>query len=164
MNNLVDLEKEMFVRDVYRYFPNNRLELLDIIAKKLKENIYEPYLLDIDTSKVTSFADLFCYVNWNSISGGTIDTTKIIKLDLRTWKTSSVLSFDSMFYRCESLEEIIGVDSWDISNGVNFSLMFAHCKSLHNLDIDNWKDNKYCNKYNMFEDCYKRPSWHTFPF
>lgn len=164
MNGLVDLENEMFVFDVYKYFPNNRLELLDIIEKKLKENIYEPYLLDIDTSKITSFADLFCYVNWNNISGGTIDTTKIIKLDLSTWKTTNVLSFDSMFYRCERLEEIIGVDSWDISNGVNFSLMFAHCRCLYNLDVNDWRYNDYCNRYNMFYDCNKHPAWHTFPF
>lgn len=44
---------------IYKYFPKTKKELQTIILKKLEENIEEPYLRDIDTSRITSMSGLF---------------------------------------------------------------------------------------------------------
>ena len=81
----------------YTYCPRSRDELDEIIGKRIKENPKNPYLLDIDTSKIYNMTDLFTFCEQKE---------QIVRLNLSTWNISNVISMNHMFGRCESLKEL----------------------------------------------------------
>ena len=78
----------------YRYFPKNRADLLNLIIQRIKENPQNPYLLDIDTSKITDMRGLFYYCSQKDC---------IEQLDLSSWVTSNVMDMSNMFRDCGHL-------------------------------------------------------------
>ena len=63
-------------------------ELINIVEEKVKENGSYPYLLDIDTSHITSMRDLFCNIP---------NADNIEILDLSAWNTSNVKDMSHLF-------------------------------------------------------------------
>ena len=74
----------------YKYFPQNKEELKDIILKRIKDEGNEVDLNDIDVSNITNMSNLFERTNFNG--------------NISNWDVSNVKSMDGIFYSC-SIEE-----------------------------------------------------------
>ncbi len=74
------------------------------------------------------------------------------------WDTSSVRTFDSMFFCCEHLVELNGINGWNTSNVEDMKYMFYKCSNLTKLDgIKKWAVNSVKNREKMFDECKKLP-------
>ena len=75
----------------YKYFPQNKEELVDIVRKKIDENKFGnesllfPDLYDIDISNITDLSNLFNIIDLPNCP---------IKLDLHTWNVSNVTNME----------------------------------------------------------------------
>ena len=79
----------------YKYFPQSKEELKEIIKQRIKDEGNEVDLNDIDTSNITDMYALFEGTDFNG--------------DISTWDVSNVTNMSEMFYGCESFNK-------DISN------------------------------------------------
>lgn len=135
-----DIDIQTVDNIIYKYFPKTIKELEDLIQLRINENPEKPYLLDINTSSITTMSSLFTYKG----------SIKI--LDLSTWDTSNVKDMDYMFFNCYSLTEL-NLSGWDTSNVVNMYNMFFNCNSLTRLDLSSFDTSKVINMDSMFSDC-----------
>lgn len=100
----------------------------------------------LDTSNVTDMSEMFFRVNtgYNYI------------LDLNSWDTSKVETFEKMFSSA-SLDSftplILYSDSWDTSNATNMFQMFYNQLAMTQLDLSNWDTSKVTNMSGMFQRC-----------
>lgn len=121
----------------------NILQLKKEISNKLKESKNILDLTDLDISDLDDLSHAFY---------GILNITKV---DVTGWNTSNVKSFNSMFYGCTYLEEVIGLDTWDVSNVEDMSFMFNDCKNLKNIgDISGWEIND-TKMHGAFYNCKK---------
>ena len=120
----------------YKYFPETKKELKDIIIKRIKAKGNEVDLNDIDVSKITDMSDLFGGTDFNG--------------DISGWDVSNVTDMSRMFYRCEAFNQ--DISSWDVSNVINMDSMFWECKAF-NKDISRWDVSKVENMNNIFKGC-----------
>ena len=67
----------------YKYFPETRKELKDIILQRIKDEGNKVDLNDIDTSNITDMSYLFAYTNFNG--------------DISKWDVSKVKHSTNMF-------------------------------------------------------------------
>lgn len=121
----------------------NILQLKKEISNKLKESKNVLDLTDLDISDLDDLSHAFYAI------------LNIKKVDVTGWNTSNVKSFNSMFYGCTYLEEVIGLDTWDVSNVEDMSFMFNDCKNLKNIgDISGWEIND-TKMHGAFYNCKK---------
>ena len=146
------IDRETVTNLTYKYHPKTKEELQEIIIEKLKKNIEEPCLNDIDTSKIIDMSDLFSSYRDNYLYQNDIDTNEIIKLDLSDWDVSNVTNMSWMFNGCSSLEKL-DISQWDTSNVTNMIYMFQSCSSLKELDISDWDTSKVKDMNSMFQSC-----------
>ena len=104
-------EKLIIKKSKYKYFPETKEELQDIIKQRIKDEGSEVDLNDIDVSKITDMSDLFVGTDFNG--------------DISNWNTSNVTDMSFMFYDCESFNQ--DISDWDVSNVTNMSSMFYDC-------------------------------------
>ena len=122
----------------YKYHPQTKEELQEIILKRIKEEGNEVDLNDIDVSNITDMSDLFKY--FEKFNG-----------DISNWDVSNVRDMNYMFYYCVSFNR--DISNWDVSNVRDMSGMFKHCHKF-NQDISNWNVSKAKNmKKMMFYAC-----------
>ena len=76
----------------YKYHPQTKEELQEIILKRIKEEGNEVDLNDIDVSNITDMSDLFKY--FEKFNG-----------DISNWDVSKVYAHSSMFYYCKIEEK-----------------------------------------------------------
>jgi surface protein len=81
------------------------------------------------------------------------DNNKVINVS--DIDTSEITNFANLFEGCNTLEEIIGLDTWDTSNVEYLTEMFRRCNSLKNIDLSTWDVNKCYYFRGMFQDCEK---------
>lgn len=150
--NSVDYEDDTDIIDhndiskhVYSYFPKTKQQLQRLIKKRIIENPKEPYLLDINTSHITSMSNLFSRFELS-------ENENIEILDLSTWNTSNVKNMTRMFYGCMSLKEL-DISCFDTSNVIETVEMFNQCESLTNLDLSKFNTSKVKEMTNMFAFC-----------
>lgn len=62
----------------------------------------------------------------------------LIDLDVSGLDSSNATNMTCMFYGCNNLEHIVGVENWDVSNVQSFNSMFYNCNNLQSLDLHNW--------------------------
>ena len=105
----------------YKYFPQSKEELKEIIKQRIKDEGNEVDLNDIDTSNITDMYALFEGTDFNG--------------DISKWDVSNVTNMSEMFYGCESFNK--DISNWDVSKVTNMSYMFFSCKAF-NQDISNW--------------------------
>ena len=120
----------------YKYFPETKKELQDIILKRIKEEGNEVDLNDIDVSKITDMSYLFEYTNFNG--------------NISAWDVSNVISMRSMFSNCEKFNK--DISAWDVSNVKDMSYMFFNCEKF-NQDISNWNVSNVTNMPYIFCWC-----------
>ena len=71
----------------YKYFPQTKKELKDIILQRIKTEGNEVDLNDIDVSKITDMSALFEGTDFNG--------------DISKWDVSNVINMRYMFAECE---------------------------------------------------------------
>lgn len=132
-------------------------QLQELVAKRLVNNPENPYLLDIDTSKIKDMSYLFCDIRDNSNGNKffvkyNVYNTNIKKLDLSTWDTSNVKDMSWMFSECESLIDL-DLSGFNTSNVINMAWMFSECESLKKLNILCFDTSNVENMNGMFSAC-----------
>lgn len=112
---------------------------IDPNTKKFNKNID---LSDIDVSKLDDLSEIFMWYKFKTIN-------------ISGWDTSNVKVMTQMFYGCDELEDIIGIEDIDIKGVVYMAYMFADCTKLDITDkIKDWKiDPSVVWATNMFRDC-----------
>ena len=103
---------------------------------------------NFNTSNVTS-------INWMFSNCNNLTT-----LDVSNWNTDVLTSighnsyqYSGLFYNCNKLVEIKGINNWNTSNISNFGATFKNCYSLVNLDLSGWNTTKATNMDAMFNGC-----------
>ena len=120
----------------YKYFPETRKELKDIILQRIKDEGNKVDLNDIDTSNITDMSYLFAYTNFNG--------------DISKWDVSNVTDMNYMFSGCRSFNQ--DISSWDVSKVTDMSNMFFWCEAF-NQDISAWNISNIKYSLNMFYNC-----------
>ena len=105
----------------YKYFPETREELKNIIKERINSEGNEVDLNDIDVSNITDMSYLFSHTNFNG--------------DISNWDVSNVTNMSNMFCWCEQFNQ--DMSKWDVSNVTNMSYMFQKCEAF-NQDISAW--------------------------
>ena len=70
----------------YKYFPQTKKELQDIILKRIKEDGNGADLNDIDVSEITDMSGLFEGTDFNG--------------DISSWDVSNVINMHNVFHNC----------------------------------------------------------------
>lgn len=100
----------------------------------------------LNTSNVTDMSEMFFRIHF-----GYLDS-----LNLNSWNTSKVETFEKMF-SSEKLDSftpvILYLDSWDTSNATNMFQMFYNLLTITQLDLSNWDTSKVTNMSGMFQRC-----------
>jgi len=136
----------------YNYFPESPEELRELVAERLEKNTESPYLLDIDTSKITDFTDLFSgYENDYLSKTYKIDCWQIKTLNLLSWNTSNVTTMYGTFCYLPELRTL-NIINFDTHNVTDMSMMFCDCKKLKELYI-NFNTCKVEEMRYMFDNC-----------
>ena len=120
----------------YKYFPQTKEELKEMIEKRIKDEGNEVDLNDIDVSNITDMSSLFEYSDFNG--------------NISKWDVSNVTSMEYMFFVCKSFNQ--DISSWDVSNVTNMEGMFCECESF-NKDISTWDVSNIRNNEDMFYYC-----------
>ena len=119
-----------------------------IIAPLYCQEIFEPCfnvekisLLNFDTASTKSFAKMFYYLD------------RLQRVEMSSLLTQNVVTMESMFEGCISLEKIAGLDSFDTSCVENYSCMFKHCHSISDLDLSGFNKQNQANVRSMISNC-----------
>ena len=98
----------------YKYFPETKEELREIIENRIKEEGSKVNLNDIDVSNITYMSDLFEDFSLSDFSG-----------DISTWDISNVTNMSSMFVECVVFNQ--DISNWDVSKVKNSENVFSNC-------------------------------------
>ena len=120
----------------YKYFPQNKKELKDIILQRIKDEGNEVDLNDIDVSNITDMSRLFLSTDFNG--------------DISNWNVSNVTDMSDMFSWCKSFNQ--DISNWDVSNVTDMYSMFYYCKAF-NQDISNWDVSNVKDHHFIFTNC-----------
>ena len=130
-------EKLMIKKDKnYKYFPETREELKNLVLQRIKSEGNEIDLNDIDVSNVTDMSALFGLTDFNG--------------DISHWDVSNVTDMSGMFYGCSKFNQ--DISHWDVSNVTDMSGMFYGC-SKFNQDISHWDVSKVKTMNYIFSNC-----------
>jgi surface protein len=106
------------------------------------EKLQLPEVLDWDVSGI----------EWSS--GAFSGCKNIEKLDLSKWNIKKPYTFCKMFYNCENLKSIKGIENWNLGTCKDASYMFSNCINLETIgDISNWDIKGVKNLELMFDQC-----------
>ena len=145
----------------YKYFPQTKKELQDIIKKRIEQEGSEVDLNDIDVSNITDMSDLFLRKDFNgNISSWDVSNVKNMdemfvncfkfNKDISLWDVSNVKNMAEMFFGCEKFNS--DISNWDVSSVTDMTSMFNGCKSF-NQDISSWDVSKVKGHYFIFINC-----------
>lgn len=95
----------------YKYFPETKDELKDILTELIKKRGNEGNFNDIDTSKITDMSYLF--FDMDNFNG-----------DISNWDVSNVKRMSQMFRGCRSFNQ--DISDWDVSNVSEINFMFDY--------------------------------------
>jgi len=133
----------------YNYFPKNFWELRSIIKDIYEDDPLILDLRDIDISNVESFIELSSQTGKLETLFSELELVKTI--DISTWKINkNVTSCDLLFYKCEQLSKIIGLNTLDLKNVESFFATFQYCKKIKTFDISKLKLGKIISLKQMF--------------
>ena len=105
-------ERLLIKKGNYKYFPETKEKLKDIIKKRIEQEGPEVNLNDIDVSNIKDMSYLFFNSNFNG--------------DISQWDVSNVKDMSYMFVGCKSFNQ--DISAWDVSNVKRMSNIFANCK------------------------------------
>ena len=134
-------EKLKIRKSSYKYFPETKKELKNLLKQLIEERGNEGNFNDIDTSKITDMSSLFItmdIVNMEEFNG-----------DISGWNVSNVTNMEGMFCGCKSFNQ--DISNWDVSKVTNMAYMFQDCYKF-NQNISEWDVSSVTNMYSMFRD------------
>jgi hypothetical protein len=140
VSKITDLDKIFWYTETMHF--NGDISEWDVSNAESMEGLFEysDFEGDIsewDVSKVKNMAMMFY--------GAAFDG------DLSRWDVSNVENMEFMFNHSMYSGRNGNISRWDVSKVLNMEQMFFN--SDFNQDISNWKINKKCEVYNMFEKC-----------
>lgn len=94
----------------------------------------------VDFSAVESVANMFEFFDGESIS-------------LHNNTFGNIKEFTRMFYRCDKLITVDGIEGWDMHSAEYLSYMFNVCRALKTIPIENWDTGNVKTVEGMFESC-----------
>jgi len=132
-------------------------ELSIIVFERYAENPLYIDLRDIDVSNIKSFAEEQPISPY--YTGLFAAFRKVEVIDITGWNISNAESLACMFWSCQRLETIYGIEKLDVSNVKNFNGMFQDCHKLK-CDLNNWKVHR-ANISDIFDGCdsLTLPNW-----
>ena len=119
----------------YKYHPETRKELMDLIENLIHERGNDADLNDIDTSKITDMSYIFGN-HFHDFEG-----------DISEWDVSNAESMRGMFDGCKKFN--CDISGWDVSNVKDMSWMFAEAE-LFNQNLSRWNVGKVKQMYATF--------------
>ena len=132
--------------EAYNYHPTSFKILIKCIKEKIdkeglgtKDNPLN--LNDIDTSKITSMAYLFCAGEYDNLK----ELSENGYFDISKWDVSNVEYMYSMFYGSNFNGDI---SKWNVSKVTDMSYMFN--RSRFNGDLSDWNVSNVESMYGMF--------------
>ena len=115
LTHYIHIQEKLIIKkksnNSYKYFPQTKKELKDIILQRIKTEGNKVDLNDIDVSNITDMSRLFLSTDFNG--------------DISNWNVSNVTDMSSMFYRCKSFNQ--DISNWNISNVTDKDNMFHSC-------------------------------------
>lgn len=126
----------------YKYFPESRSELRNLIKERVKNEGNDVDLNDIDTSKITIMESLFFSEALEDFNG-----------DISKWNVSKVTSMNHMFCGCKNFN--CDLSEWDVSKVKNMRSMFYECYSFEGIGLENWNVSNLEIIEGAFGDCIK---------
>ena len=129
------IKKSKIIED-YKYFPQTKKELQDIIYKRVKKEGKNVDLNDIDVSNITDMSYLFAGLDFNG--------------NISNWDVSNVTNMLAMFSWCENFNQ--DISNWNVSNVTYMGYMFEGCYKF-NQDISNWDVSNVKDFDNIFLYC-----------
>ena len=120
----------------YKYHPQTKKELKDLIKQRINAEGNEVDLNDIDVSNITDMSELFYGIDFNG--------------DISKWYVSNVTNMKSMFFECKSFNQ--DISQWNVSNVIDMEHMFSWCESF-NQDISKWNVSNVKNIGSIFNNC-----------
>ena len=140
LTHYIHIQEKLIIKkksnNSYKYFPQTKKELKDIILQRIKTEGNKVDLNDIDVSNITDMSSLFWGTNFNG--------------DISNWDVSNVTDMRYMFYGCRSFNQ--DISSWDVSKVTDMSNMFFWCEAF-NQDISAWNISNIKYSLNMFYNC-----------
>ena len=91
-------------------------------------------------------------VNVGNIKGMFSGCSRLTKLDLKNFDTTSIENMACMFSGCYSLEKL-DISNFNTENVTYMHNMFYECSRLTKLDLKNFNNNVVLNMNNMFSGC-----------
>ena len=139
MKSLVNyIQEKLIIKKCnnYKYLPETKEELKDLIKKRIKEEGNKVDLNDIDVSEITDMSALFEGTDFNG--------------NISKWDVSNVINMRYIFSGCKSFNQ--DISNWNVSNVTNMSYMFYGCSNF-NQDISGWNISKVKDSSDMFSYC-----------
>jgi len=106
-------EKLKIKKSQYKYHPQTKQELKNLIEELIEERGNEGDFNDIDTSGIRDMSELFR--GMNQFNG-----------DISKWDVSNVTDMDRMFSYCEKFNR--DISNWKVSKVTNKLCMFFYCE------------------------------------
>lgn len=131
----------------YRYHPETKDELENLLTKLFKERGNDADLNDIDVSKIKDMSFLFRGIDPHDI-------------DISEWNVSNVENMVGMFRQCIYFNS--DLSTWDVSNVKTMFWMFDGCENFDS-DLSDWDVSNVKDMTDMFNDCdslRKTPVWY----
>ena len=102
------------------------------------------FLKEWDVSKTTKFANMFTFCNFSNVSF------------LSKWNMKNAEDLEHMFWGCENLKDLTGIQNWKLENAKLFCRMFGNCKNLTDANaLQYWNMTQAIDISYMFENCIK---------
>ena len=138
----------------------------DITTMKNVYKVYEPLFSALEQTagnKEFTYSIEIIDANTTEVANMSYMFFKCQKLTeikgLEKLDTSMVKNMSKMFSYCISLESLPNIAGWVTNNATNMSGMFLYCNSLKSLpDISKWNTSNVTNMNSMFNECNKLES------
>ena len=123
-------------------------------------------------TKLKSMKNMFCNCNFKSITffnyifgkkisvadnmfGMFYGCKELEYVDLSIFETSKVIYMNYMFFQCNKLKEIKGLNKFNTKQVINTGHMFYECNNLQCLDLSGFDKTNVIKMDYMFYNCYK---------
>ena len=149
------INKNFKQKEVFK--PNTAQELQDYVNSRVdeliknNENVLDMSNVDISLLKSNSsrFKPLYQIFKepFKKIR------KKNITVDVSHWDITGFARIDCIFFECECIETIKGLETWDVSDVGDFAGLFSQCSNLKNVNVSGWKLKNSNTLLAMFYGC-----------
>lgn len=77
----------------------------------------------------------------------------LTSIDLSGFDTSNVTNFQWMFYNCNNLTSVVGLENFNTSKATTFEYMFYGCEKLPDINVTNFDTSNATTLKGIFQNC-----------